>query len=97
MTMWNLVVFALIGLLAGTAARMFYPQRQPTRIMGTLVLGMVGALAGGMFSWIFWPAVDDQFQSGNLLVSILGGVLVIALWAGVAYARSLSGYRNVPR
>ncbi len=94
MTMWNLLVYALIGLLAGTAARMFYPGRQPTRILGTLVLGVAGALAGGMISWIYWPAVDGQFQSGNLLLSVLGAMTVIVLWAGVAYARSLSGYRN---
>lgn len=95
--MWNLLVFAVIGVLAGTAARMFYPGRQPTRIMGTLVLGMAGALAGGMLSWLFWPSVQDQFQSGNLLMSIVGAMLVIALWAGAAYTRSLSGYRNAPR
>jgi uncharacterized membrane protein YeaQ/YmgE (transglycosylase-associated protein family) len=94
--LWNLLVFALIGLLAGTAARMLYPGRQPMQIVGTLVLGMVGALVGGMLSWIRWPAVDGQFHSGNLLMSILGAMLVIVPWAGVAYARSLSGYRNAP-
>jgi uncharacterized membrane protein YeaQ/YmgE (transglycosylase-associated protein family) len=95
--MWNLVVFAVIGLLAGTAARVFYPGRQPMRIMGTLVPGMVGALAAGLFSWIYWPAVDGQFQTGNLILSILGAILAIALWVGVAYSRSLSGYRNAAR
>ena len=59
--MWNVFVFALIGLLAGAAARMLYPGRQPMRILGTVVLGMVGALVGGMISYIYWPAVDDQF------------------------------------
>ena len=94
MSMWNLLVFTLIGLFAGAAARMFYSGRQPTRIMGTLALGMAGALAGGMFSWISWPRVDDQFHSGNLLMSLLGAMLVIALWASVAYTRSRIGYRN---
>jgi uncharacterized membrane protein YeaQ/YmgE (transglycosylase-associated protein family) len=87
---WNLIVFALIGLLAGTAAQVFYPGRQAMRILGTLVLGMVGALVGGMISWIYWPAVDGQFQSGNLLLSILGAMTVIVLWASVAYARGIS-------
>jgi uncharacterized membrane protein YeaQ/YmgE (transglycosylase-associated protein family) len=96
MNMWNLLVFALIGLLAGTAARMFYPGRQPTRILGTLVLGMAGGLAGGMFSWIFWPVVEGQFQSGNLILSVLGAVIVLATWAGVAYGRSLRGTRRSP-
>lgn len=95
--MWNLVVFALIGLFAGTAARMLYPGRQPLRILGTLVLGMVGALVGGMISYLYWPAVDDQFHTGNLLVSLLGALLVIAFWAGVAYARRLSVYRTASR
>lgn len=92
--MWNVLVFALIGLLAGTAARVFYSGRQPTRILGTIILGMAGALAGGLFSWIYWPAVDGQFQSGNLVLSILGAMIAIMSWAGVAYARSLSPGSN---
>jgi uncharacterized membrane protein YeaQ/YmgE (transglycosylase-associated protein family) len=86
----NLVVFAVIGLLAGAAARLFYPGRQPARILGTLVLGMVGSLLGGLLSWAYWPEVDGQFQAGALLVSILGAVLLLGFWAGVAYARSVS-------
>lgn len=92
--MWNLPVFALIGLLTGAAARMLYPGRQPLRILTTLALGMAGALAGGMISWIYWPAVDDQFHSGNLLLSVLGAMIVIVFAAGLAYARSLSESRN---
>lgn len=94
MTMWNLLVFAVIGLLAGTAARLFYPGRQPMRIVGTLVLGILGALVGGMISWSTWPMVDGQFETGNLLVSLLGALTVIILWTGVSYARSLGGSRN---
>ena len=90
----NLVVFAVIGLVAGAAARVFYPGRQPTRILGTLVLGMAGSLLGGLLSWACWPAVEGQFSSAVLLMSALGAVFVIALWAGVAYGRSTSGYRT---
>lgn len=95
MAMWNLLIFALIGLLAGTAARMFYPGRQPMRILGTLALGITGALVGGMISWSVWPMVDGQFQSGNLFLSLLGALTVIVLWAGLSYARSLSGSRKM--
>jgi uncharacterized membrane protein YeaQ/YmgE (transglycosylase-associated protein family) len=92
--MWNLLVFALVGLLAGTAARMLYPGRQPTRILGTLALGAAGGVVGGMISWAYWPEVDNQFHSGNLGVSILGAFIMIAFWAGVSYARNLSVYTN---
>jgi uncharacterized membrane protein YeaQ/YmgE (transglycosylase-associated protein family) len=64
------------------------------RILGTLALGTAGALVGGMISWIYWPAVEDQFHSGNLLLSVLGAMIVIMVAAGVAYARSLSDARS---
>jgi len=87
---WNLVVFALIGLLTGAAARLFYPGRQPTRILGTMVLGMVGSLLGGLLSWAFWPEADGQFSSAALLMSFVGAVFVVVFWASVAYARRVS-------
>lgn len=92
--MGNLLVFALIGLLAGSAARMLYPGRQPLRILGTLALGIAGALAGGAVSYAYWPAEDNQFHSGNLLLALLGAMVAIVFAAGVAYARRLNGYRE---
>jgi uncharacterized membrane protein YeaQ/YmgE (transglycosylase-associated protein family) len=87
----NLVVFVLIGLLVGGAARLFYPGRQPRRVVGTQVLGMVCALLGGLLSWAFWPEVDNQFSSGALLLSLLSAVFGVVFWAIVSYARSVSG------
>jgi uncharacterized membrane protein YeaQ/YmgE (transglycosylase-associated protein family) len=93
--MWNLLVFAVIGLLTGAAARMLYPGRRSTHILGTVLLGIIGAAVGGMISWIWWPAVDGEFHTGNLILSVLGAAIVIALWAGVAYTRRLLGYNNM--
>ncbi len=92
--MWNLLVFAVIGLLTGAASRLLYPGRRSTHILGTMLIGIIGAVVGGMISWSWWPVVDGEFQTGNLILSVLGAMIVIALWAGVAYMRSLSGYRT---
>lgn len=92
--MWNLVVFAVIGLFAGAAARLLYPGRRSTHILGTILIGIIGAVVGGLISWRWWPAVDGEFHTGNLILSVLGAMMAIALWAGVAYKRSLSGYGN---
>lgn len=91
--MWNLLVFVLIGAFVGSAARLLYPGRQPTHILGTLILGMLGALAGGMMSWMNWLAMDDQVHFGNLLMAMNGAIIVIVLWASVAYARRISEHR----
>lgn len=95
--MWNLVVFAVIGLLAGGAARLLFPGREPMRVLATLALGALGGLIGGVISWASWPDVHDQFQSGNLIVSVLGALVAIAAGAGVAYARGIGGYRKPAR
>jgi len=87
--LWDIPGFALIGLLVEAAARKFYPGRQPLRILGTLALGTAGGLVGGMISWVSWPEVPGQFQSDNLVLSILGAVLVIAVGVGVSYGCSL--------
>jgi uncharacterized membrane protein YeaQ/YmgE (transglycosylase-associated protein family) len=90
--LWDIPGFALIGLLTGAAARKFYPGQQPMRILGTLALGVAGGLVGGMISWVSWPEAQGQFQTGNLVLSILGAVIVIAVGAGVSYGRSLRGH-----
>jgi uncharacterized membrane protein YeaQ/YmgE (transglycosylase-associated protein family) len=88
--MWDLIVFVVIGLLTGAAARVAYPGREPLRILGTMVLGTVGSLLGGLISWGLWPAVDGRLHTGALLTSLLGAVLVVVAWAVVAYARGIS-------
>lgn len=86
----NLLVFALIGLLAGGAARLFYPGRQPWKVLATVLLGMVGSLLGGLLSWSIWSEVDGQFSSGALLLSVVGAATVLVVWPGVVYARRVS-------
>jgi len=88
----DLVIFAVIGLCAGGAARLFYPGRQPMKILGTLVLGMVGAVLAGMLSWAIWPVVEGEIQSLALLTSFLGAALLLVFWPVWAYARSVSGH-----
>jgi uncharacterized membrane protein YeaQ/YmgE (transglycosylase-associated protein family) len=90
---WDLLVFGLIGLFVGAAARLFYPGRQPTRVLGTMVLGMVGSLAGGLIAWASAPAVDGQISMVALLMALVGAVLLLVVSASVAYARSISGHR----
>lgn len=88
---WNLIVFALIGLFAGGAARLFYPGRQPMKILGTLVLGIAGGLLGGLLSWSIWPAEAGDIHTGALLLSLFGALLALVLWPGVVYVRRLNG------
>lgn len=92
--MWSLLVFALVGLLAGAAARLFYSERQFGRIAQTLALGLVAAVSGGAISWWQWPFEESRFHLGNLIVAFLAAVLVIGVSAGLGYAQELAAQRS---
>ena len=85
--MWDLFVFAVLGLLAGAAARLGYAGREPSRVAGTMLLGVAGALLGGLLSRAVWPAAEGRVAFGALLMSLLGAGIALAVWPGVAYAR----------
>jgi uncharacterized membrane protein YeaQ/YmgE (transglycosylase-associated protein family) len=83
--LWNLLLFALIGCIAGAVARWLVPGRYPMGILATVALGMAGSLLGGLLSWVFWPAAEGQLHLAGVLMSILGALA--ALWAYSADAR----------
>lgn len=87
--MLDLAVFALIGLFVGAGARLWYPRREPKQIMGTMLIGIIGAVLGGLLSWAIWPD-EKQFHSGSLLVALIGSIVAIIGYASWAYARSTS-------
>lgn len=84
---WSLLVFALIGLLVGAAARLFYLGRQPGHIVQNLALGLFGALGGGVISWWPWPFEESRFHIGNLILAFLAAVVAIGIAAGLSYAQ----------
>jgi uncharacterized membrane protein YeaQ/YmgE (transglycosylase-associated protein family) len=71
--------YILVGLIVGLVARLIVPGRDPIGLLGTLLVGVVGAIIGG------WLA-HDMFGSstaGQWIASILvAAVLVLLLRAG---------------
>ncbi len=93
--MWDLVVFALIGLLAGAAARLLYRGRGPARVLATMLLGLAGAVLGGLLSWAWAPPAEGQIALSALLTAFLGAALLLVLWPAVAYVRRSRAAENL--
>ena len=76
----NILAWIVLGLIAGAIAKAIYPGRQGGGILGTLILGVIGAFVGG--------SLFSLFTTGTLALTAtglsIGGVVVAVLGAIVA-------------
>jgi uncharacterized membrane protein YeaQ/YmgE (transglycosylase-associated protein family) len=76
----GIVSWLVFGLLAGAAARMLTPGRHPRLgCLGTIAVGMVGALIGGLIGDVVLGDHDVQFEwsLGPFLLAVLGAALLL--------------------
>jgi uncharacterized membrane protein YeaQ/YmgE (transglycosylase-associated protein family) len=73
----NIVLYAIIGLIAGfIAARVMKLRGNPLYYM---LLGVAGAIIGGVLWAILGSILSFMF---NLLVATVGAIILILLWRG---------------
>lgn len=75
----GIIAWIVLGLLVGILARLFMPGRQPMGLVATILLGIVGAVVGGLIgTQMGWGQVHG-FDLRSLGLAILGGVLILFL------------------
>ncbi|MBX9579850.1 MAG: GlsB/YeaQ/YmgE family stress response membrane protein [Gemmataceae bacterium] len=86
--MYNILSWIVTGVIVGALARAVLPGRQSMGLLGTMLLGVVGAVVGGLivslFTGGFNRAFDADWDFRTWLAAIGGGVLV--LWAYLSFA-----------
>ena len=75
----GIIVWLIIGLLAGFVARLLVPGRDPMGVLGTLILGLAGSLVGGFLANLIFEGDIDLAASG-LIGSIVGAVVVLLIY-----------------
>ncbi|HEY8545250.1 MAG TPA: GlsB/YeaQ/YmgE family stress response membrane protein [Acidimicrobiales bacterium] len=78
--MWSLIMFLVLGLVAGWLARLLVPGEDPMKIHQTLALGVVGSYVGGFLGKVIFDVGDSWLQSSNIIGSVLGAVLVLMIF-----------------
>jgi len=71
--MIGIIAFLIMGLIAGLIARAIVPGKDPMGLVGTLILGVIGAFIGG---FIFGGPDDAVGYIG----AIVGAVLVLLVY-----------------
>ena len=82
--MGGILSWIVFGLLAGAVARWLTPGRHAIGCLGTLAVGMAGALLGGLIGEVVLGRDDVEFRwdFGPFLLAVIGAiVLLLALQA----------------
>jgi uncharacterized membrane protein YeaQ/YmgE (transglycosylase-associated protein family) len=79
-TLAAIIAWAIFGLIIGAVARLLVPGRQPMGMLMTMVLGIVGSLAGGMISWIFRGGEPSVYEPAGWIMSTIGAIIVVLLF-----------------
>jgi len=85
--MWGIIVFLIVGLLAGLIARALVPGKDSMGILATLLLGVVGALIGGVVASLLGTGDIFELNVLGFIVAVIAAVLLIGVAEGVSGGR----------
>ena len=83
----------VIGLIIGALARLIKPGKQRLSILMTLVLGVVGALIGGVVASLLGTGDIWELNVLGFIVAVVAAVLLIGVAEGVSGGRSRGAVR----
>jgi uncharacterized membrane protein YeaQ/YmgE (transglycosylase-associated protein family) len=81
----GIIAWILFGLVIGVIAKLLMPGRDPGGFIVTILLGIAGALLGGFVGRAM--GFYGEGEGAGWLMSILGAVILLALYRMVARRR----------
>lgn len=75
----GIIIWLLIGLVAGVIARFLVPGPDPMGFFGTMVLGLVGSLVGGLLANLIFEG-DVSLAAAGLVGSVIGAVIALLVY-----------------
>lgn len=80
----SIIGFVIVGAIVGVLARFVVPGDDPMGILGTIVLGIIGAVIGGWAA----GAIFEDTTGVDWIASVLAAVILVLLWRAVTRNRS---------
>lgn len=80
----NILAWIVLGLIAGAIAKAIYPGSQGGGILGTMLLGIIGAFIGGTLYSLFTTGqfliTGTALSIPGVILAVLGAIIAIFLW-----------------
>lgn len=87
MDLGGLIVFLLMGLIAGFIARAVMPGPDPMGWVGTMILGVIGSFIGGTLAALIFGGTLALSAAG-LIGSIIGAIVALWIWRMMSTRRT---------
>lgn len=81
-----LIVWIIVGLIAGVLGKLIMPGRDPGGVIVTILIGMAGALVGGFIMQGLFGLGGGGFIS-TIIVATIGAIILLALYRLIAGRR----------
>ncbi|MGC2241372.1 MAG: GlsB/YeaQ/YmgE family stress response membrane protein [Acidimicrobiia bacterium] len=75
----GIIIWLIIGLVAGFLARLIVPGSDPMGFIGTLLLGLVGSLIGGFLGNLIFGG-DLDVTAAGLIGSVIGAIIALLIY-----------------
>ena len=72
----GLIVWLVVGLIAGFVARAVVPGNDSMGVVGTIVLGLIGSLIGGFLGNLFVEG-DLEIEAAGIIGAIIGAIVAL--------------------
>ena len=81
----EIIAAIVIGIIAGYLGRLLLPGPDPMGFIGTVAVGIVGALVGYfLFTALLGIGDSDKFDLGGIIGAIIGTMIVLAIYRAVS-------------
>jgi uncharacterized membrane protein YeaQ/YmgE (transglycosylase-associated protein family) len=93
----EIIAAIVIGIIAGYLGRALLPGPDPMGFVGTVIVGIIGALIGYfLFTQLLGIGDNDKFDLGGLIGAVVGTMIVLGIWRVVnGRGRGASGSGRV--
>lgn len=80
----NIIAWLVLGLIAGAIAKAIDPAARGSGMLGTLLLGIIGAFVGGTLTTLVTTGnlalTAASLSIPGIIVAVLGAIVAVFIW-----------------
>ena len=93
----GIISWIIVGLIAGALGKLILPGEDPGGFIVTILIGMAGALVGGLLVGLLGGTGVTGFNIWSILVATMGAIVVLAFTGSGGRPSVAAGGRQVKR